>query len=53
MIAVGPTTTTGKTGTGAVSNSAVATALITFALSPVDSVKVVGRDDLYLGLLPS
>lgn len=53
VIAVGPTTTTGKAGTGAVSNSAVPTALITFALSPVDSVKVVGRDDLYLGLLPS
>lgn len=53
VIAVGPTTTNGSSGAGTVSNKAVATALITFALSPVDSVKVVGRDDLYLGLLPS
>jgi hypothetical protein len=27
--------------------------LVTFALSPKDSIKVVGREDLYLGLLPS
>ncbi len=53
VIAVGPTTSTGRSGDGAVSNKSVATALITFALSPVDSVKVVGREDLYLGLLPN
>ena len=53
VIAVGPTTANGKAGEGAVSNKTIPTALITFALSPVDSVKVVGREDLYLGLLPS
>lgn len=53
VIAVGPTTTTGKTGDGTVSNKAVPTALITFALTPAESIRVVGREDLYLGLLPS
>ena len=53
VIAVGPTTANGKNGDGAVSNKGVPTALITFALTPVDSIKVVGREDLYLGLLPT
>lgn len=53
VIAVGPTTANGKAGDGTVSNKAVATALITFALKPVDTVKIVGKDGLYLGLLPS
>ncbi len=53
VIAVGPTTTSGKGGDGVVSNKGVPTALITFALSPVDSVKVIGRGDLALGLLPN
>ncbi len=51
VIAVGPTTTSGKGGDGIVSNKSVPTVLITFALSPVDSVKVIGRLDLALGLL--
>ncbi|MFA7265842.1 MAG: RcpC/CpaB family pilus assembly protein [Candidatus Nanopelagicales bacterium] len=53
VIAVGPTTATGKAGDGTVSNKAVDTTLITFALTPRDSVKVVGKEGLYLGLLPS
>lgn len=53
VIAIGPTTANGKTGDGAVSNKAVPTTLITFALTPRDSVKVIGRDNLYLGLLPN
>ena len=53
VIAVGPTTATGKAADGTVSNKSVATALITLALTPRDSVKVVGKEGLYLGLLPS
>ena len=53
VIAVGPTTATGGNGEAAVSNKLAPTTLVTFALSPKDSIRVVGRDDLYLGLLPS
>ncbi len=53
VIAVGPTTASGKGGDGVVSNKGVPIVLITFALSPVDSVKVVGQDELALGLLPN
>lgn len=53
VIAVGPTTSAGQPVGGAVSNKNAAVTLVTFALSPKDSIKVVGREDLYLGLLPS
>lgn len=53
VIAVGPTTETGRTGDAAVSNKTAATTLVTFALTPKESIEVVGREDLYLGLLPS
>lgn len=53
VIAIGPTTANGKSADGAVSNKAVPTTLITFALTPRDSVKVVGKENLYLGLLPN
>ncbi len=53
VIAIGPTTSGGQPTGGAVPNANAAVTLVTFALSPKDSVKVVGREDLYLGLLPS
>lgn len=53
VIAVGPTTSAGQPVGGVVSNKNAAVTLVTFALSPKDSIKVVGREDLYLGLLPS
>lgn len=53
VIAVGPTTETGGSGDATVPNKTAPTTLVTFALTPKESVKVVGRSDLYLGLLPS
>ncbi len=55
VIAVGPTTASGKGGDGVVSNKGVPIVLITFALSPADSVKVVlhSSGPLALGLLPN
>ncbi|MEI6622240.1 MAG: RcpC/CpaB family pilus assembly protein, partial [Actinomycetes bacterium] len=51
VIAVGATTATG-TGTA---NRAVATTIVTFALTPVDAARLVGASNrtLYLGLLPT
>ncbi|MEI8080913.1 MAG: Flp pilus assembly protein CpaB [Actinomycetes bacterium] len=51
VIAVGATTATG-TGTA---NRAVATTIVTFALTPADAAKLVGNSgrSLYLGLLPT
>lgn len=53
VIAVGPTTETGTAGDAVVSNKTAPTTLVTFALSPKQSVKVIGRQDLALGLLPT
>lgn len=55
VIAIGPTTLTGgiAEGSGAVSNKGLPTTLVTFALTPKDSVLLVGKESLSLGLLPS
>jgi pilus assembly protein CpaB len=52
VIAIGPTTATGKAPTA---DQTIASTIVTFALTTADATKLVGADSgsLYLGLLPS